>query len=445
MTRNESLRDLLASGEYLSYAYAYPHKTTYRTLAPPVGLRELWAGEDRAALFLYVHVPFCEQRCGFCNLYTQVQPKAGVEARYVAAVERQAAVVAEALADPTGPARFLQLAIGGGTPTFLGAALLERVFAAARRLGAANVPTSIEVSPGTLDDDQLGVLVANRVTRVSVGVQSILPNETAAVQRGQALRDVERVVRRLADVVPVCNVDLIYGLPGQTADTLRRSIDHVRDLGANELYLYPLYVRPLTGLGRRDGWDDHRLALYRAGREHLLALGWEQGSMRLFRAPGAPEGGVRAAGGAVYRCQDDGMVGLGAGARSYTRALHYASPYAVSQGAIRAGIEAWMAQTDADFAHARHGIRLEEEERRRRFVLLSLLEAGLDRAAYVARFGADVLVHLPELAEAVDAGLVTEADSGLGLTEAGLERSDVLGHWLQSAAVRAARAGWEAA
>lgn len=438
--RTESLRELLASGEYLSYAYAYPHKTTYRALTPPVDLRELWAGEDRAALFLYVHVPFCEQRCGFCNLYTQVRPKEGVEARYVAAVERQAAVVSDALTGADGPARFVQLAIGGGTPTFLGAPLLERVFAAARRLGAADVPTSIEVSPGTLDDDQLAVLVANRVTRVSVGVQSILPNETAAVQRGQALPDVERVVRRLAAAVPVCNVDLIYGLPGQTADTLRRSIDHVRDLGANELYLYPLYVRPLTGLGRRDGWDDRRLALYRAGREHLLALGWEQASMRMFRAPGRVE-----TAGAVYRCQDDGMVGLGAGARSYTRALHYASPYAVSQGAIRAGIEAWMAQTDAQFAQARHGILLEEEERRRRFVLLSLLEAGFDRAAYVARFGADVLAHLPELAEAVDAGLVTVSDAGLDLTEAGLERSDVLGHWLQSSAVRAARAGWEAA
>ncbi|MDP2311026.1 MAG: STM4012 family radical SAM protein [Pseudomonadota bacterium] len=436
----ESLRALLASGEYLSYAYAYPHKTTYRTLAPPVGLRELWAEEDRGALFLYVHVPFCEQRCGFCNLYTQVRPKSGVEARYVEAVERQAAVLSNVLSDTTGPARFARLAIGGGTPTFLGAALLERVFALARRLGAADVPTSIEVSPGTLDDDQLGVLVANRVTRVSVGVQSILPNETASVQRGQALSDVERVVRRLAAAVPVCNVDLIYGLPGQTAETLRRSIDHVLNLGANELYLYPLYVRPLTGLGRRDGWDDHRLALYRAGREHLLALGWAQGSMRMFQAPGSPEPR-----GAVYRCQDDGMVGLGAGARSYTRSLHYASPYAVSQGAIRAGIEAWMGQSDAEFSQARHGIRLGDEERRRRYVLLSLLEAGLDRAAYVARFGADVMAHLPELAEAVDVGLIVADEASLDLTEAGLERSDVLGHWLQSAAVRAARAGWEAA
>ncbi|MDP2315500.1 MAG: STM4012 family radical SAM protein [Pseudomonadota bacterium] len=445
MIENERLDALLASGEYLSYAYAYPHKTAYRTLAPPVDLRALWAEEDRRALFLYVHVPFCEQRCGFCNLYTQVRPKSGVEARYVAAVERQAAVVAEALADRAGPHKttppgFVRLAIGGGTPTFLGAALLDRVFAAARRMGAADVPTSIEVSPGTLDDDQLAVLVANRVTRASVGVQSILPSETGAVQRGQAPADVERVVRRLAAAVAVCNVDLIYGLPGQTAATLRRSIDHVVDLGANELYLYPLYVRPLTGLGRRDGWDDHRLGLYRAGREHLLARGWTQASMRMFRAPGSVE-----TGGAEYRCQDDGMVGLGAGARSYTRALHYASPYAVTQGAIRSGIEAWMAQSDADFAVARHGIALDPEERRRRFVLLSLLDTGLDRAAYLQRFGADVLAHLPELGEAVDAGLVEVGAGRVGLTETGLERSDVLGHWLQSAAVRAARAAWEAA
>ena len=75
----ESLSALLESNAYLSYAYSYPHKTAYRTLTPPASLQSLWAHEDRDALFLYVHVPFCEQRCGFCNLFTQVQPRGGLE------------------------------------------------------------------------------------------------------------------------------------------------------------------------------------------------------------------------------------------------------------------------------------------------------------------------------------------------------------------------------
>ncbi|MFN7145928.1 MAG: STM4012 family radical SAM protein, partial [Myxococcota bacterium] len=309
------LTELLASDAYLSYAYAYPHKTAYRTLAPAVPLREAWADEPRDALFLYLHVPFCEQRCGFCNLFTQARPKDGVAERYLGALERQAVVVAEALSVGEAP-RFARLAIGGGTPTFLGAPLLDRLFGVVERLGAAGVPSSVEASPATLDDAQIAVLAARGVTRVSLGVQSAFAEETSAVQRRQALADVERVMAGLAERVPVRNVDLIYGLPGQTAATLRASIDLALGLGANEVYLYPLYVRPLTGMGRRGAAPSDRLALYRVGRDHLLAAGWTQVSMRMFRAPGAPD-----TGGPVYRCQDDGMVGLGAGARSYTRRL----------------------------------------------------------------------------------------------------------------------------
>jgi oxygen-independent coproporphyrinogen-3 oxidase len=71
-----SLRALLDAGRYHAYAYAYPHKTAWGPLDPPVPLRDAWADEDRANLSLYLHVPFCEQRCGFCNLFTQVQPAA---------------------------------------------------------------------------------------------------------------------------------------------------------------------------------------------------------------------------------------------------------------------------------------------------------------------------------------------------------------------------------
>ena len=60
-------RDLLDGSPYRGYAYAYPHKTAYRPLRPAVPLADAWAEEERGALFLYVHVPFCEMRCAFCN------------------------------------------------------------------------------------------------------------------------------------------------------------------------------------------------------------------------------------------------------------------------------------------------------------------------------------------------------------------------------------------
>jgi oxygen-independent coproporphyrinogen III oxidase len=426
----DELGTLLASSEYLSYAYSYPHKTAYRAL--DLELRRVWASEDRSALFLYLHVPFCEQRCGFCNLFTQAQPRAELEERYVAAVERQAAVLADLLA----PAQFAQLAIGGGTPTFLSARLLDRMFAVAHRLGARNVPTSVEVSPATLDAEKVAVLVARGTTRVSMGVQSFVAAETHAVQRPQDVAQVEHALALLRDRVPTRNVDLIYGLPGQTADSLRWSIDRTIELGANELYLYPLYVRPLTVLGRKAGWRDERLALYRAGRDHLRAQGFRQASMRMFTTA-VPET-------ALYRCQQDGMVGLGAGARSYTRSVHYASPYAVAQTEVRARIASWLEQPDAEHAVARHGFVLDAHEQRRRYLLLSLLETGVDRADYRAQFDGDLFEHMPELAQLLAHELATADAAHVRLTERGVERSDVIGYWLQSPAVQARRASWTA-
>jgi oxygen-independent coproporphyrinogen III oxidase len=121
MTR---LERMLAGTPYAGYAYAYPHKSAYRTLEPPVPLRQAWAGEPRAALFLYLHVPFCEMRCGFCNLFTTANPPEELVPRYLEALEREALEVREAI----GPGRIARLAIGGGTPTYLGPAELHRLF-----------------------------------------------------------------------------------------------------------------------------------------------------------------------------------------------------------------------------------------------------------------------------------------------------------------------------
>src|SRR6476660_8515625 len=107
--------------------------------------------------------------------------------------------------------------------------------------------------------------------------------------------------------------------------------------------------------------------------------------MRMFRAADAPD-----ADGPVYCCQDDGMIGLGCGARSYTRALHYSSEWAVGAKSVSAIIERWIAKTDAELAVADYGIRLDADEQRRRWLILSLLsDEGLDLAAYRATFHAD--------------------------------------------------------
>jgi oxygen-independent coproporphyrinogen-3 oxidase len=195
-------------------------------------------------------------------------------------------------------------------------------------------------------------------------------------------------------------------------------------------------------LSRHRSQDDFRVQLYRSAKQHLRSLGFRQVSMRMFtQAVPDAEGPDRP----QYRCQDDAMIGLGPGARSYTTSLHYATSFAVAQSAIRDRIEAWMSQSADDFSYAHHGFLLSDTERQRRYLILSLLEGSLDRNAYRQRFGHDVLSHTPMLAEAITEGLITESPDTLCLTERGVECADVLGHWLQSDEVLAARAAWEAA
>ena len=430
----------LAGTRFQSYVYAYPHKTAYRRLDPALPLGPLWARERRAALFLYVHVPFCEQRCGFCNLFTRpVPPSERVDA-YLATLGRQATVVRRAL-DEGGPFAFARAAIGGGTPTYLDAKQLAGLFALFARLGVARgIPLSVETSPETALPDRLAVLVAGGADRISIGVQSLVEAECRAVNRPQHTADVHHALRAIRDTgVATLNVDLMYGLPGQTEASWRATLASVLDYTPEEVYLYPLYVRPLTTLGKKAALVDDaaRIALYEQGRALLVAAGYHQVSLRMFRR------GAQLAG-PVYCCQDDGMLGLGCGARSYTRGLHYSSEWAVGARGVRDIIDRWITRTDAELAVADYGFALDADEQRRRWLILSLLsDTGVDVASYRERFGRDVDDDFPVLAELPARGLATRDERALVLTEAGLARADALGPYLYSDAVRARMAEFE--
>ncbi|MFB8775201.1 STM4012 family radical SAM protein [Streptomyces broussonetiae] len=429
---------------YQQYVYAYPHKTAYRPLPRErAALGDLWAGEPKDALSLYFHTPFCEVRCGFCNLFTRIGAPDGLTTAYLDALERQASAVREALGDG---ARFANAAFGGGTPTFLEAAELERLCDLAEDgLGAdlRSVPLSVEASPATATADRLTVLAERGATRLSLGVQSFVDTEARTAVRPQRRSDVEAALTRIREAgFPVLNIDLIYGIDGQTEDTWRRSLDAALAWRPEELYLYPLYVRPLTGLDRRSGgttadagWDERRLRLYRHGRDHLIAHGYEQVSMRMFRRADAP-----ATGGEDYSCQSDGMIGLGCGARSYTSTLHYSFDYAVDMHRIRGIIDDYTARTVEDFRHADFGWHMDADEARRRHLLQSLLQAeGMPVAEYRTRFG--TVPHddfAPDLARFAARGWLDDSTGPdlLRLTPEGLAHSDALGPELFSASVR---------
>jgi oxygen-independent coproporphyrinogen III oxidase len=419
---------------YVAYAYSYPHKTAYRPLHPPRELRRVWGEEKTDALFLYLHIPFCEMRCGFCNLFTAANPQAQLTDAYLDAQERQAKRVAGAI----GPLRIARMAVGGGTPTYLDARQLERVMRIGSELygiAPGSIPVSVETSPRTAEADRLRVLKDFGVSRVSIGVQSFVESEVQAAQRAQKNAWVDRAIQRIRDLrFEILNLDLIYGLPGQTVESFLLSLSAALRWTPEEMYLYPLYVRPLTGLGRRgcDAHDELRLACYRAGREMLLGAGYEQISMRMFRRAGSGAGDDP-----VYCCQDDGMIGLGCGARSYTRRLHYSSEFAVGAAGVREIIASYVSRSAEQFDLVDYGCEISDAEYRRRWVIKSLFRAsGLDRAVFGSLFGVDVLDEFRELLALAETGYLNVDAGSIRPTPLGLEWSDALGPMLFSDAVK---------
>ncbi|GAA1992294.1 STM4012 family radical SAM protein [Catenulispora subtropica] len=426
---------------YEAYVYAYPHKTAYRPLDPKPLLADIWHGEPRHALSFYTHIPFCEVRCGFCNLFTRTGAPASLTENYLDALERQAVAVRAAL-DASGPEpHFANAAIGGGTPTYLSPDELSRLFDIASKVmgvGLGTIPLSVEASPATATPDRLAVLAERGTTRLSLGVQSFDDGEARSAVRPQKPADVFAALDAIrAAEIPVLNIDLIYGIEGQSRDSWLASLATALRWTPEEIYLYPLYVRPLTGLGRlnldRDAaWDTQRLGLYRASRDFLRDHGYEQVSMRMFRRLDAPV----IEGGEDYACQTDGMIGLGCGARSYTASLHYSFDYAVSASEVRGIIDDYVGTED--FSRAEVGIHLDQDEQDRRFLIQSLLQAeGMEPSPPCEPFGAE----LERLA--ARGFLEVTPDHRIRLTAEGLAWSDAIGPLFFSEPVRAAMRAYD--
>lgn len=431
-----SLSERLQEDRYEGYAYSYPHKTAYRPLLPARTLSDVWSQEDRRQLFLYVHVPFCEMRCGFCNLFTQRQPHADTVEATLEAILAQARVTSQEL----HPHSVANTAIGGGTPSYLDLTQLERLMSGLAQIWSLewkDTPTSFEVSPGTVTPEKLRLLRQLGIQRLSLGVQSFLESDQRELGRPQSPGQLRQACQWIQEAeFPVWNLDLIYGNPGQSESDWEQNLREALGWRPQELYLYPLYVGAETGLdrlGRRPG--ERRRSLYRLASQWLRAEGYEALSMRHFRRRGLtlPE--------SDYCCQKDGMVGLGPGARSYTTSLHYSSEYAVGQAGVRAIVSAFG---ERNFHLVDYGVELSIAEQKRRWLIKSLLRCtGVDRAAYQARFQTEVLSDFPQLEELLPRALVRLEPDLLVLTEEGLAWSDSLGPWLYSPEMQARMAAYE--
>lgn len=201
------------------------------------------------SLGLYVHIPFCRSKCDYCDFYSL----AGQDDRMDG---YQRALLQQIL--DTAPRTKKQVVnsvyIGGGTPTWYGEKrLLELISALKKRFNLSkDVEFTLEANPDSVDEKMLRRLRRAGVNRLSMGMQSACDRELAAVHRPHTFKQVEQAVKAARNAkIKNLNLDLIYGLPGQTEESWRASVEAALALEPEHLSCYGLTVEEGTPLARR--------------------------------------------------------------------------------------------------------------------------------------------------------------------------------------------------
>ena len=236
---DDLLRRLDTPGpRYTSYPTADRFDERFGAAESRTELERLRAVADGASLSVYVHIPFCESVCYYCacnKVVTRHHERAG---EYLDALEAELALVVPSLGmgKPVS-----QLHFGGGTPTFLSDAELDRLMRALRRDFSivAEAEMSIEVDPRTVTPARLGHLRALGFNRISFGVQDFDAAVQKAVHREQSFESVRELMASARELgFGSINADLIYGLPRQTAESFARTVTQIAALRPDRIALY---------------------------------------------------------------------------------------------------------------------------------------------------------------------------------------------------------------
>ncbi len=239
--------NLVTAEQLLRFDRPGPRYTSYPTAVefhPNFGPADYRARLEQAALVpgeplsLYLHLPFCEERCWFCGCNVIITRKLDVASRYLESLEREIRLVAGLL----GQRRTVnQYHWGGGTPTYLSVAQIERLHAVVREefQFTPDAEIAIEVDPRVTTREQVQLLAKLGWNRISMGVQDFEPQVQEAVNRIQPYQLTKGLVEACREEgIASVNLDLIYGLPFQTPESFRRTVEQVITLRPDRVACY---------------------------------------------------------------------------------------------------------------------------------------------------------------------------------------------------------------
>ncbi len=209
-------------------------------------------GAQHRAFGVYLHVPFCAVRCGYCdfNTYTATELGGGASLAAYAGTALSEVALADRVLRAAGlpPREVATVFVGGGTPTLLPVDDLVRMLDGVRGTWglAPGAEVTTEANPDSVTPDGLARLAAAGVTRVSFGMQSAVPHVLRTLERTHDPDRIPDVVRWARDAGLRVSLDLIYGTPGESLDDWRRSLDAALATGVDHVSAYALVVEPGT-------------------------------------------------------------------------------------------------------------------------------------------------------------------------------------------------------
>ncbi len=272
---------------------------------------------------LYIHIPFCIKKCSYCDFYSMPAGSSGMLKRYVKAVQKELEIKAASLADK----RMKTVYAGGGTPSILAGEELKSIIDAVREYLDLddNAEISLEANPATLDAGKLKAIRKAGFNRISLGVQSFQDDDLHILGRSHNARDAVNTIKVIQDSgISNYNLDLIYGIPGQTISKWEETLGIALELEPAHLSVYLLQLDENTPLAVDIGkgrfqltGEDSEAQMYDMGIDMIEQGGFEQYEISNFARPG-------------YECQHNLIywkareyMGIGAGAVSFTDKRRY--------------------------------------------------------------------------------------------------------------------------
>jgi oxygen-independent coproporphyrinogen-3 oxidase len=361
---------------------------------------------------IYIHIPFCRSRCSYCDFATGIYEGALAE-RYVAAVAREIAsfkAAEQAMKVDT-------IYFGGGTPSLLSPAQVERLLCAARERFrvTTDAEVTMEMNPGTLTLDTLRDYARLGVNRASFGAQTFDDRELRSLGRVHTAADVRQTITDLREAgFRNVSFDLIAGLPAQTLDAWSRNLDEALALRPNHLSLYLLEVHEGTPLaeqirrGQQPQPDDDTAAeMFQLMLDRTAEAGYEHYEISNFCLPG-----FESRHNTKY-WRGLAVFGFGCSAHSFDGARRR---WSNERDAAR-----YTALVEEGRAPVVETTELDEREAQAEAVFLGLrLMRGLSLAEHREKFGHDLRAeYAAELARLSEAGLISIKDDWLSLTRRG--------------------------